>query len=76
VNKKCNRYEFIEWGILFREEKQGMARFASFDWLNQLRDLNPERLIRLAGHLCSSRCEQVLNGDPTFVQYLMKEVNQ
>jgi hypothetical protein len=68
------RYNFVEWGILFREERQGEARFASWAWLDRLKVINAGRTMRLAGHLCSSRCEQVLNGDSSFVARLHAEV--
>jgi hypothetical protein len=31
--------------------------------------------MRLAGHLCSTRCEEVLNGDATYIAMLHNEVN-
>ena len=31
------RFPWVEWGVLFREDKQGTPRFASFDWLEELR---------------------------------------
>lgn len=65
--------EFIEWGVLFRPEKQGTTRFPSFAWIEQfVADLKPRHL---AAHLCSSRCSQVLlQGDTTFVNKLRSEL--
>lgn len=69
------RYPWVEWGVLFREDKQGTPRFASFDWLDELRRENMgrggrRRHMRLAGHLCSSYVQQVLQGDASFVRWL------
>lgn len=69
-----SRYEFIEWGILFREELNGTARFASKQWLQRLSRVNNGRQMRLAGHLCSSRCEEVLKGDSSFVRSAHEEL--
>jgi hypothetical protein len=69
------RYKFVEWGILFRDEKQGTARFASIEWLKKLNQLNVGRHMKLAGHLCSTRCEQALNGDASFIVELHKDVS-
>jgi len=68
------RYEFIEWGILFREELNGTSRFASKPWLQRLSRVNNGRQMRLAGHLCSSRCEEVLKGDSSFVRSAHEEL--
>lgn len=70
------RYEFVEWGILFREEFQGQPRFASWAWLERAKAVNTAKTLRLAGHLCSTRCEEVLKGDPSFVKRLFAEVVQ
>ena len=65
-------YTFIEWGVLFRPDTEGTARYASMDWVRKLSKVNQDTggLMRLAGHLCGSRCEQVLDGDSSFVQEL------
>jgi len=65
-----SRYDFIEWGILFREELSGTPRFASKPWLERLKRVNSEKNMRLAGHLCSIRCEEVLKGDSSFIHML------
>ena len=68
------KYPFIEWGVLFREEKAGEPRFASPAWLERLRHVNSRHQIRLAGHLCSSSCEAVLRGDAQQVKHLHEEL--
>mmetsp|Transcript_37214 Transcript_37214/g.46550 ORF Transcript_37214/g.46550 Transcript_37214/m.46550 type:complete len:286 (-) Transcript_37214:47-904(-) len=72
VNKDNNCGSFVEWGVLFRPEKEGQPRFASLGWVKKLVKLSKERdiTLRLAAHLCSSRCEEVLRGDSSFVQEL------
>jgi len=79
-------YSFVEWGILFREDKQGQPRYPSFEWLQALMEevekkqspINTSGVklltaIRLAGHLCGQYCVQALEGDATFIQKLHEE---
>lgn len=61
----------IEWGVLFRPEKEKQPRFPSMEWVRKLCKMKTDD-VRLAGHLCSSRCEQVLSGDSSFVKELYK----
>lgn len=63
---------FAEWGVLFRPEKAGAARFPGEAYVAELsRKAKLEAVLpRLAAHLCSTRCEEVLRGDPAFVQSL------
>ena len=76
-------YHFIEWGVLFRPDLEGTPRYASWDWTTRLcqlearkRDVhNPlateaHRPMRLAAHLCGSRCQQILDGNYNFVMEL------
>eukprot|EP00924_Labyrinthula_sp_SR-Ha-C_P007026 snap_masked-scaffold_8-processed-gene-7.43-mRNA-1 protein AED:0.01 eAED:0.01 QI:0/-1/0/1/-1/1/1/0/262 len=66
----------IEWGFLFRPEKEGEARFISAKNLpgvvgeNGLRATQPNKHFGLAGHLCSTRCEEVLRGETAFLREL------
>eukprot|EP00515_Schizochytrium_aggregatum_P003228 CAMPEP_0202061970 /NCGR_PEP_ID=MMETSP0963-20130614/42645_1 /ASSEMBLY_ACC=CAM_ASM_000494 /TAXON_ID=4773 /ORGANISM="Schizochytrium aggregatum, Strain ATCC28209" /LENGTH=348 /DNA_ID=CAMNT_0048628235 /DNA_START=45 /DNA_END=1091 /DNA_ORIENTATION=+ len=65
---------WIEWGVLFRPEKVGEPRFPTMafvkDLCTQCTDVDGQPSVKLAAHLCSSRCEQVLRGDASFVQEL------
>jgi hypothetical protein len=61
---------FIEWGVLFREEKEGTQRFPKRDWIEKFVVGKPH----LAAHLCSSRCEALLNGNFTFVRELHEKL--
>ena len=75
------RFPWVEWGVLFRENKQGTPRFASYDWLEELRREQRSRAravdvapMRLAAHLCSSYVRQVLAGDAAFVRWLYEHI--
>ena len=73
-------YHFIEWGVLFRPDLEGTPRYASWEWTTKLCQLEAQRRdmcnpsateayhpMRLAAHLCSSRCQDILDGKPDFV---------
>ena len=68
------RYEWVEWGVLFREDKQGTPRYASPAWVSRLGVVNQPRRMRLAAHLCSDYCTQVLRGDASFVARMHHDV--
>ncbi len=70
---------WLEWGVLFRPEKEGQPRFPSRAWVAELCRLRAEAVRGarargggplLAAHLCSSRCDEVLDGDAGFVLQL------
>jgi len=69
-----SQHNWVEWGVLFRPEKAGLPRFASEMWLAQLATANVERTMRLAGHLCSTRVDELLRGDTEFVQRMHQEL--
>lgn len=60
--------------MLFRPDKAGLPRYASEVWLEQLGTTNAMRTMRLAGHLCSSRVDELLRGETDFVLRMNKEV--
>jgi hypothetical protein len=76
-------YPFVEWGILFRPDLEGTPRYASWNWTTKLcklvaqatpapndkLDSSPSPM-RLAAHLCGSRCQDVLDGNSKFVSDL------
>ena len=67
------RYPWIEWGVLFRPDMEGQPRYATQEWvqrLSLLQNRGAEKGMRLAGHLCGERCQQVLDGDGEFVAAL------
>ena len=63
---------WIGQGILFRPDLEGTPRYASKAWVDKLCHVNKtaHEHMRLAGHLCQSRCQEVLEGDATFVTEL------
>ena len=52
-------YPWIEWGVLFRPDLEGTPRYATWSWVNKLCKINTDTggMMRLAGHLCGSRCQ-------------------
>mmetsp|Transcript_14883 Transcript_14883/g.38417 ORF Transcript_14883/g.38417 Transcript_14883/m.38417 type:complete len:272 (+) Transcript_14883:52-867(+) len=68
------QHDWVEWGVLFRPDKAGLPRYASEDWLAQLGSVNAARTMHLAGHLCSSRVNELLRGDTDFVRRMNKDV--
>ena len=62
-------YPWIEWGVLFRPDLEGTPRYATSQWVDRLCKINEQTggTMRLAGHLCGSRCQEVLDGDEKFV---------
>jgi len=67
-------HNWVEWGVLFREDKRGLPRYASTEWVARLAMANQARKMRLAGHLCSSRVDELLSGDSGFVRKMHEEV--
>lgn len=70
-----HRFPWIEWGVLFRPDLEGTARYATWAWVERLSraksmmEGGADRL-KLAGHLCASRCQQILDGDASFAMQL------
>ena len=71
-----DRYKWVEWGVLFRSDLEGQARYPTKAWVQKLSVLStdpadPSSLsVQLAGHLCADRCQAVLEGDSSFVHEL------
>ncbi len=55
------QHPYIEWGILFREDKKNTPRYASDQFLTKLKEYKGR--MRLAGHLCADAVNRVLLGD-------------
>ena len=68
------QHPWVEWGVLFRDDKVGQPRYASFAWLERLGVVNTVRTMRLAGHLCGCYVDSILRGDVDFVQKMNAEV--
>lgn len=71
------KHPYVEWGVLFREELQGTPRYASWSWLERLATVVKSEegmeCMRTAGHLCGDHVEEVLQGNPDFVEKLRTE---
>ena len=69
------KYPYVEWGVLFREDKEETPRYASKKYLEKLIQVKQSvdgQSMRLAGHLCGKSVNDVLSGNYTFAQYLSK----
>jgi hypothetical protein len=66
------QFAWVEWGLLFRSDLEGTARYPSLKWVESLLECNKFMHVRmnLAAHLCRDRCQQVLEGDQSFVASL------
>ncbi len=66
-----HQYPCVEWGVLFRPDREGMPRYASKEWVVQLsqiinknQDINNTATttnVRLAAHLCGSHVNNLLS---------------
>lgn len=67
-------YPFVEFGVLFRPDREGQPRFASLEWVEQLSKVASKSggTMKLAAHLCGTRVDQVLQGKSEFIQKLQK----
>jgi hypothetical protein len=62
-------YPLVEFGVLFRPDKEGEPRYASMPWVEQLSQVARKSggKMKLAAHLCGTRVNEVLEGDDTFL---------
>jgi phosphoribosylanthranilate isomerase len=65
-----NAYPFVEFGVLFRPDKEGEPRYASSAWVEELGKLAKSSNMTLAAHFCGSRVNEVLSGNDDFVRTL------
>jgi hypothetical protein len=63
-------YPWVEWGVLFRSDLQGTARYGSLTWVNQLSLCTKATPMNLAAHLCNDQCQMILEGKSEFVSQL------
>ena len=61
-----NNYPCVEWGVLFRPDKEGLPRYASKEWVGRLSQIiihqsQQENRVRLAAHLCGSHVNNMLS---------------
>jgi phosphoribosylanthranilate isomerase len=62
-------YPFVEFGVLFRPDKEGEPRYATTKWVEQLSQVAAKSggKLKLAAHLCGTRVNEVLVGDDAFL---------
>jgi len=70
----ANAYPFVEFGVLFRPDKEGEPRYASKEWVDKLSSVVVAAggSMKLAAHLCGARVNEVLSGDDAFLSTLSK----
>eukprot|EP00536_Pseudo-nitzschia_multiseries_P018094 jgi/Psemu1/264693/estExt_Genewise1Plus.C_21490003 len=64
----AHAYPFVEFGVLFRPDKEGQPRYPTPEWVALL--AKTQQNLKLAAHLCERRVDEVLKGDDTFVSKL------
>lgn len=67
----CHSYPLVEFGVLFRPDKEGQPRYATTEWVQKLGVVTSKLQMKLAAHLCGSRVNDVLAGDDRFVVSLV-----
>jgi phosphoribosylanthranilate isomerase len=65
-------YPFVEFGVLFRPDKEGEPRYASPEWVQRLAQVaaKSEGKMKLAAHFCGARVNEVLQGNDSFLKTL------
>jgi hypothetical protein len=65
-----DRFGWIEWGVLFRPDKEGQPRYATEKYVRELCQSGEGHTapLNLAGHLCGDRVVEVLEGNTAFVE--------
>jgi len=66
----AHAYPLVEFGVLFRPDKEGLPRYASTLWVESFSKVILKAKIKAAAHLCGSRVNQVLDGDTSFLEQL------
>lgn len=59
-------FPFVEFGILLSKKQQGIKRFPSRDWLEELYLLWRNKKLTLSGHLCGKWVRDLCLGGPSF----------
>jgi phosphoribosylanthranilate isomerase len=65
----AHAYPLVEFGVLFRPDKEGEPRYATTAWVEELAQSKPLPM-KLAAHLCGSRVNEVLRGESAFCEQL------
>lgn len=64
-------YPILEWGVLFRPDKEGQCRYATQAWVQALSQVQHADM-KLAAHLCGVRVNDVLEGKDDFIAQLFQ----
>jgi len=67
----ASAYPSVEFGVLFRPDKEGSPRYASAAWVQNFSQVILAAKIKAAAHLCGARVNQVLDGDGAFLEQLL-----
>ena len=74
-----NSYPFVEFGVLFRPDREGQPRYASQEWIKELSKVvssssssssSQHRAMELAAHLCGQRVNDLLVNNDTNREFL------
>lgn len=63
-------FPLVEFGVLFRPDKEGEPRYASKEWVDEVSEVAAKTSMTLAAHLCGMRVNQLLDGDDAFIATL------
>lgn len=68
----CEAYPFVEFGVLFRPDKEGTPRYASSEWVKKVGKIVSKSTVnmKLAAHLCGTRVNDILKGNDEFLSTL------
>mmetsp|Transcript_29215 Transcript_29215/g.80266 ORF Transcript_29215/g.80266 Transcript_29215/m.80266 type:complete len:257 (-) Transcript_29215:72-842(-) len=66
----AHAYPIVEFGVLFRPDKEGQPRYATAAWAEKFGRVVRASKIKAAAHLCGARVNQVLDGDSGFLSQL------
>lgn len=61
------KYPFVEWAILFSQNKTGQPRYPTLDWVDALIDYSRDYPdMHFSAHLCGKWVENAMQGEITF----------
>lgn len=66
--EKYNATNFVEWGVLFSQAKQGTGRYPNFDFLKDLKNLADQWNLKISAHLCGKWVRDLVGGEFTFIK--------
>jgi len=72
IHNLSKKYPFVEWGILFHKNKNGISRYPSKEWIEKLKPISKE--INLSAHLCGNWVHEMRYGDIPFLKEPISEI--